>query len=158
MATKRRDELLAYLKHRQERELPNHFGHCKEDECDQSYGYSHWTEELIQGEYIYKEAVYQALGYGKEADKYLIENPSSNKKLEDRELAIKEWYEDHGLNPDVDTNPENREDYIWWYEKNDTGASFRLNEKKKRNDIMVELTRINKRKQELEKELRPWIN
>ena len=112
----------------------------------------------------YEEAVRDALDYGDKANEYLEANPmpitGRNKELFDRDLAIKEWYEDHGIDSTVyekftDCDLEDRERYIWWYEKNENEKSYK---DKKMKKLSKALSKMNKMKQKLEKLSKPWLS
>jgi len=150
-----------------------------------NYQYSHWTDELEEGKYYLRDALHEAeINKCYDADGHYIEgsmepvNGGLDLKVNDyikeleqkecdeedryaelcqRDLAIREWFEDHGIDPTVDPDIKNRDAYIWWYTKNENGdPSFNETEKKKRADIKTQLDSINPRKKELENSLRPW--
>ena len=168
----RQQKLFAYLKHCED---PNRYLHHHSDqywaEDEPNYEYRNWIEEMKLLEHYYEEAVYSAINYD-EVDEYLRENPmpieGRTKELFDRELAIQEWYEDHGIDSTVyekftNCDLEDRERYIWWYEKNERGyrdekKDFLVTEQAKMNKLSKVLTKSNKRKQKLERKLKPWLS
>lgn len=154
---KRRDNLMAYIKRRQERKEGNN--KFEDDEDHPNYSYHDWLDELEQHRFLLKDAIYEAcseknLDFDTTWKEYWANHVASD-KLEQREIAIQEWFLEHGLDHKLDPDIRNREDYIWWYSS--LTNKQKKAEKNKRNQIAIELAALNKKKEALDKRLRPWV-
>ncbi|ARF10064.1 hypothetical protein Indivirus_11_8 [Indivirus ILV1] len=158
----RRAALITYL-------TKVHNGNHDLEEHSMSYEHKHWTDELICERYYLDEAIREgcvASGYDetkyREEHAYELRHNGRLGELEDRELAVQEWFEDHGLDHSLDPDMINRDKYIWWYHNSTVGLSvydaklFCINEVKKRTDIQNKLVTANVDSQKLYAELRPF--
>jgi len=134
-----------------------------------NYQNTDWIEEMACQRMYLSDAILEAsYENGFEPDQYIKDHSYELRhtgrlgELEDREIAILEWFEDHHMDPSVDPNKLNREKYIWWYHNKTKNMSlteseqFQTDEINRLKTIGNELGLINARKAELENQLRPW--